>query len=119
MQTRTPLNAAALLMAGALLAWLAASVRLATPVQVEGKHAASAGLDQTVRQLFALAHQHLRWELNDLARRLDEQPAAAELCEGLVPAPPGSPRTAAACSGRSASCRRTSGRSSTWCGSRG
>jgi RNA polymerase sigma factor (sigma-70 family) len=42
---------------------------------------------QTVRQFFALANQHMRWELNDLARRLDEQPAAVELCEGLVPAP--------------------------------
>jgi RNA polymerase sigma-70 factor (ECF subfamily) len=42
---------------------------------------------QNVRQLFALANQHMRWELNDLARRLDHQPAAAELCEGLVPAP--------------------------------
>jgi DNA-directed RNA polymerase specialized sigma24 family protein len=29
----------------------------------------------------------MRWELNDMARRLDEQPAAVELCEGLVPAP--------------------------------
>ena len=45
---------------------------------------------QTVRQFFALANQHLRWELNDLARRLDEQPAAVELQEGLVPAPPSS-----------------------------
>jgi hypothetical protein len=26
---------------------------------------------RTVRQLFALANQHMRWELNDLARRLD------------------------------------------------
>ena len=42
---------------------------------------------QTVRQFFALANQHMRWQLNDLARRLDERPAAAELCEGLVPAP--------------------------------
>jgi RNA polymerase sigma-70 factor (ECF subfamily) len=41
----------------------------------------------TVRQFFALASQHMRWELNDLARRLDEQPAAVELREGLVPAP--------------------------------
>ena len=32
----------------------------------------------------------MRWELNDLARRLDEQPAAVELREGLVPAPAGS-----------------------------
>ena len=42
---------------------------------------------RTVRQFFALANQHMRWALNDLARRLDEQPAAAELCEGLVPSP--------------------------------
>ena len=42
---------------------------------------------RTVRQFFALANQHMRWELNDLARRLDEQPAAVELREGLVPAP--------------------------------
>jgi RNA polymerase sigma-70 factor (ECF subfamily) len=41
----------------------------------------------TVRQFFALANQHMRWELNDLARRLDEQPPAVELSEGLVPAP--------------------------------
>jgi RNA polymerase sigma factor (sigma-70 family) len=42
---------------------------------------------QTVRQFFALANQHMRWQLNDLARRLDEQPAAVELREGVVPAP--------------------------------
>jgi RNA polymerase sigma-70 factor (ECF subfamily) len=42
---------------------------------------------RTVRQFFALANQHMRWELNDLARRLDEQPSAVELREGLVPAP--------------------------------
>src|SRR6266478_3769475 len=42
---------------------------------------------RTVRQLFALANQHMRWELNDLARRLDNQPAAVELNEGIVPAP--------------------------------
>jgi RNA polymerase sigma-70 factor (ECF subfamily) len=41
----------------------------------------------TVRQFFALATQHVRWELNDLARRLDEQPPAVELQDGLVPAP--------------------------------
>jgi RNA polymerase sigma-70 factor (ECF subfamily) len=43
-----------------------------------------------VRQFFALASQHMRWELNDLARRLDEQPRAVELLDGLVPTPPGS-----------------------------
>jgi RNA polymerase sigma factor (sigma-70 family) len=42
---------------------------------------------QTVRQFFALANQHMRWQLNDLARRLDEQPAVMELQEGIVPAP--------------------------------
>ena len=41
----------------------------------------------TVRQFFALANQHMRWELNDLARRLDEQPALEELHEDQVPAP--------------------------------
>ncbi len=29
----------------------------------------------------------MRWELNDLARRLDDQPAAVELYEALVPSP--------------------------------
>ncbi len=42
---------------------------------------------QTVREFFALANQHMRWELDDLARRLDEQPGAAELREKLVPSP--------------------------------
>jgi RNA polymerase sigma-70 factor (ECF subfamily) len=40
-----------------------------------------------VRQLFALANQHMRWELNDLARRLDDQPAAVELSERDVQSP--------------------------------
>jgi RNA polymerase sigma factor (sigma-70 family) len=42
---------------------------------------------QTVRQFFALANQHMRWQLNDLARRLDERPVALELREAFVPAP--------------------------------
>jgi RNA polymerase sigma-70 factor (ECF subfamily) len=41
----------------------------------------------TVRQFFGLANQHMRWELNDLARRLDEQPSVLGLQEDLVPAP--------------------------------
>jgi hypothetical protein len=65
----------------------ATAVRLATPVPAEDQPAASAGLDRTVRPVFVLANQHRRWELNDLARRLDSQPAAVELCEGLGPAP--------------------------------
>src|SRR5262249_54081194 len=43
----------------------------------------------TVRQFFALVNQHARWELNDLARRLDQQPPAGELHEGAVPAAEG------------------------------
>ena len=42
---------------------------------------------QTVRQFFALVNQHMRWELNDVARRLDEQPTAVEVREGMVSAP--------------------------------
>src|SRR5580704_17092511 len=42
---------------------------------------------QTVRQFFALVNQHMRWELNDVARRLDEQPSAVEVREDMVPAP--------------------------------
>src|SRR5258705_5273257 len=45
---------------------------------------------QSVRQFFALVNQHMRWELNDLARRLDEQSSAVEICEDKVPAPPAS-----------------------------
>src|SRR5262245_49703468 len=40
-----------------------------------------------VRQFFGLACQHMRWELNDLARRLDEQPPAPDVDHGLVAAP--------------------------------
>lgn len=42
---------------------------------------------RTVREFFALAGQHMRWELNDLARRLDKQPAALEMCEWQVAEP--------------------------------
>src|SRR5262245_33984439 len=42
---------------------------------------------KTVRQFFALANQHMRWELNDLARRLDEESRAVELRDSAVPAP--------------------------------
>jgi RNA polymerase sigma-70 factor (ECF subfamily) len=41
----------------------------------------------TVRQFFGLVNQHMRWELNDLARRLDDQPAAVQINEDAVPAP--------------------------------
>jgi RNA polymerase sigma factor (sigma-70 family) len=42
----------------------------------------------TVRHFFVLATRHMRWELNDLARRLDEGPSTVEFLDGLVPAPP-------------------------------
>ena len=45
---------------------------------------------QNVRHFFALARQHMRWQLNDVARRLDEQPVAAALAESGVAAPPSS-----------------------------
>ena len=35
----------------------------------------------TVRHFFALANQHMRWELNDLARRLDREGPPIELHE--------------------------------------
>jgi len=40
----------------------------------------------TVRQFFALANRHMRWELNDLARRLDDQTAALGARDEFVPA---------------------------------
>ena len=60
MQTQAPLNAAASFVAGAVLGRLAASVRLAAPVQAEDKPAASAGLASTVRPVSALANQYRR-----------------------------------------------------------
>jgi RNA polymerase sigma-70 factor (ECF subfamily) len=70
--TRPPLNLQTDELLGAVAERLLKALREARP--------------RTVRQFFALANQHMRWELNDLARRLDNQPDAAELCEGLVPA---------------------------------
>ncbi len=71
--TQPPLNLQADELLGAVVERLLKALREARP--------------RTVRQLFALANQHMRWELNDLARRLDDQPAAVELREGLVPSP--------------------------------
>ena len=71
--TRPPLNLQPDEMLSAVVERLLKALREARP--------------RTVRQLFALANQHMRWELNDLARRLDDQPAAVELFEGVVPAP--------------------------------
>src|SRR5262245_40791585 len=71
--TRRPLNLQADEILGAVVERLLKALRAARP--------------GTVRQFFALANQHMLWELNDIARRLDERPAAVELRDGLVPAP--------------------------------
>jgi RNA polymerase sigma factor (sigma-70 family) len=55
---------------------------------------------QTVRHFFALATQHMRWQLNDLARRLDERPAAAALADSGVAAPPSSTSSGLTSDGR-------------------
>jgi RNA polymerase sigma-70 factor (ECF subfamily) len=70
--TRPPLNLEAEEMLGAVVERLLKAMRQVHP--------------KTVRQFFALANQHMRWELNDLARRLDEQVSAVELRDSLVPA---------------------------------
>jgi RNA polymerase sigma factor (sigma-70 family) len=48
---------------------------------------------QNVRQFFALANQHMRWQLNDLARLLDERPRAGPVSESGVMARPDSSDT--------------------------
>src|SRR5215467_1452025 len=58
--TQPPLNVQADELLGAVAERLLKALREARP--------------RNVRQLFALANQHMRWELNDLARRLDDQP---------------------------------------------
>ena len=42
---------------------------------------------KTVREFFALANQHMRWELNDVARRLDNVAQAVEFRESKVETP--------------------------------
>jgi RNA polymerase sigma factor (sigma-70 family) len=74
--TRPPLNVHSDEMLSAVVERMLKALREARPTNV--------------RQFFALAGQHTRWELNDLARRLDGQPRAAELPDGLVPASQGS-----------------------------
>jgi len=71
-----PLNLEADELLGGVVAGLLTALRTVRP--------------RTVRQFFALATQHMRWQLNDLARRLDKQPAAGALTEGGVAAPPAS-----------------------------
>jgi RNA polymerase sigma factor (sigma-70 family) len=61
--TRPPLNLQADEMLSAVVERLLKALRQARPT--------------TVREFFALAGQHTRWELNDLARRLDTRAYAA------------------------------------------
>jgi RNA polymerase sigma-70 factor (ECF subfamily) len=71
--TRPPVNLQADEMLSAVVERLLKALRQARPT--------------SPRQFFALACQHMRWELNDMARRLDEQPASVELLAESVPAP--------------------------------
>ena len=71
--TRPPLNLQTDELLGALVERLIKALREARP--------------QTVREFFSLAGQHMRWELNDLARRLDNSPRAMEVGDGQSLAP--------------------------------
>jgi RNA polymerase sigma-70 factor (ECF subfamily) len=71
--TRPPLNLQSEELLGAVVERLLKALREARPANA--------------RQFFALACQHMRWELNDLARRLDIQPAAEALSAEAVPDP--------------------------------
>ena len=68
--TRPPLNLEADELLGAIAERLLKALHEARP--------------RTVRQLFALANQHIHWELNNLARRSHGQPGAVALYEDLV-----------------------------------
>jgi RNA polymerase sigma-70 factor (ECF subfamily) len=72
--TRPPVNLETDELLGGVVAGLLTALRTTRP--------------PTVRRFFALANQHIRWQLNDLARRLDERPAAAALTDTGVVAPP-------------------------------
>jgi DNA-directed RNA polymerase specialized sigma24 family protein len=83
---RPPMNLAADEMLSALAERLVKALRTVRP--------------QTVRQFFGLANQHIRWELNDLCRRLDQQPAIAAIPAEELSAP------SSTGSGLSDDCRR-------------
>jgi hypothetical protein len=70
---RPPLGLAAEELLGAVIERLLRALRQTRP--------------ETVRGFFALAGKHMRWELNDLARRLDEQGAPVDVHEFDVAAP--------------------------------
>jgi RNA polymerase sigma-70 factor (ECF subfamily) len=74
--TQPPLNLQTDELLGGVVAALIAALRQVRP--------------RTPREFFGLAAQHMRWQLNDLARLLDKQSAVLELDEVGVPAPPSS-----------------------------
>jgi RNA polymerase sigma factor (sigma-70 family) len=74
--TRPPLNLETDDLLGGVVAGLLNALRTVRPT--------------TVRQFFGLANQHMRWQLNDLARRLDQRSAAAALPDSGIAAPPSS-----------------------------
>jgi RNA polymerase sigma-70 factor (ECF subfamily) len=84
--TRPPMNLVADELLSAVVERLLKALREARPT--------------SARHFFALACQHIRWELNDMARRLDEQPPPAELKEDMAVA------SASSASGLSADTRR-------------
>jgi len=84
--TRPPLNVRSEEMLGAVVERLLKALREARP--------------DSVRQFFSLAAQHTRWELNDLARRLDKERLVSQEVDDLIPAP------AISDSGLSPDCRR-------------
>ncbi|PWT90382.1 MAG: RNA polymerase subunit sigma-70 [Proteobacteria bacterium] len=65
--TRPPVNLQAEEMLSAVVERLLKALRQIRPTNV--------------RQFFALANQHMRWELNDLARRLDEEGTRVAMAE--------------------------------------
>lgn len=84
--TRPPLNLQTEEMLSALVERLLKAMREARP--------------KNVRQFFSLASQHIRWELNDVARRLDKLELPAELNESGIPAPPESSGSPLSVNGR-------------------
>jgi RNA polymerase sigma-70 factor (ECF subfamily) len=69
--TRPPLNLQVDEMLSAVVERLMKAMREARPTNV--------------RQFFGLASQHMRWELNDMARRLDERPVPSACTKRRTP----------------------------------
>jgi RNA polymerase sigma-70 factor (ECF subfamily) len=74
--TQPPLNLATDELLGGVVAGLIAAMRKVRP--------------RTVREFFGLATQHMRWQLNDLARRLDQESVVRGLDAGAFTAAPSS-----------------------------